>query len=76
MITMMKANDIDNFELKDGQIQYKRYTKRESLTQKKLLQILSKHPQLQQEQVQMLNEYVYDNRKLVEKDMIVRKMNS
>ena len=39
MITMMKANEIDNFELKDGQIQYKRYSKRESLTQKKLLQI-------------------------------------
>tara|TARA_E500000331_G_scaffold252188_1_gene242479 strand:+ start:32 stop:412 length:381 start_codon:yes stop_codon:yes gene_type:complete len=73
MITMMKANQIDNLELKDGQIQYKKYTKRESLTQKKLLEILSKHPQLQSEQVQMLNDYVYESRKLIETDVVVRK---
>jgi len=76
MITMMKASQIDNLELKDGQIQYKKYSKRESLTQKKLLEILSNHPQLQSEQVQMLNEYVFNNRKMVEKDVVVRKMYS
>ena len=74
MINMMKASKIDNLEIKDGQIQYKKYTKRESLTQKKLLQILSHHPQLQSEQVKMLNDYVYENRKVVEKDAVVRKM--
>lgn len=73
MIDIMKENNIDNFDLKDGQIQYKKYTKREALTQKKLLQILSTHPQLQQEQVQTLNEFVFDNRKVVTEDMIVRK---
>jgi len=74
MINMMKASKIDNLEIKDGQIQYKKYTKRESLTQKKLLHILSHHPQLQSEQVKMLNDYVYENRKVVEKDAVVRKM--
>lgn len=73
MIDIMKENNIDNFDLKDGQIQYKKYTKREALTQKKLLQILSTHPQLQQEQVQTLNEFVFDNRKVVTEDIIVRK---
>ena len=34
MIEIMKAHEIDNVELKDGQIQYKKYTKREPLTQK------------------------------------------
>ena len=73
MVEMMKANQIDNLELKDGQIQYKKYAKRESLTQKKLLDILSKHPQLQSDQVKMLNDYVYENRKVVETDMVIRK---
>lgn len=73
MIDIMKANEIDNVELKDGQIQYKKYTKREPLTQKKLLEILLHHPQLQQEQVTMLNDYVYDNRKIIEKDVVVHK---
>tara|TARA_B100001063_G_scaffold235377_1_gene253866 strand:+ start:188 stop:607 length:420 start_codon:yes stop_codon:yes gene_type:complete len=74
MIDMMKANHIDNFELKDGQIQYKKYASRETLTQKRLLEILSNHPQLQSEQVEVLNEYIYENRRVVEKDAIVRKM--
>lgn len=76
MVEMMKASNIDNLELKDGQIQYKKYSKRESLTQKKLLDILTKHPQLQSEQVKMLNDYVYENRKVVEKDVVIRKTHS
>ena len=74
MIEIMKSYSIDNFELKDGQIQYKKYKSRETLTQKKLLEILSKHPQLQQEQAQLLNEFVFDNRKIIEKDVVVRKV--
>ena len=74
MIEIMKSYSIDNFELKDGQIQYKKYKSRETLTQKKLLEILSKHPQLQQEQVQLLNEFVFDNRKIIEKDVVIRKV--
>ena len=74
MIEIMKSYSIDNFELKDGQIQYKKYKSRETLTQKKLLEILSKHPQLQQEQAQLLNEFVFDNRKIIEKDVVIRKV--
>jgi|SaaInl5LU_22_DNA_1037371.scaffolds.fasta_scaffold47782_2 seryl-tRNA synthetase len=76
MVEMMKASNIDNLELKDGQIQYKKYSKRESLTQKKLLDILTKHPQLQSDQVKMLNDYVYENRKVVDKDVVIRKTHS
>jgi predicted transcriptional regulator len=74
MISLMKMNNIDNFEMKDGQIQYKKYSKRESLTQKKLVEILSTHPQLQPDQVNMLNEFVYENRKMVNQEVIVRKL--
>ena len=74
MIEVMKANDIDNFDLKDGQIQYKKETRREPLTQKTLLRILSKHPQLGTDQAKHLNQFIYDSRTTVEKDVIVRKM--
>ena len=75
MIQVMKANEIDNFDLKDGQIRYKKETKREALTQKKLLDILVKHPQLGEEQAKHLNQFVFDRRKVTEKDTVVRKIN-
>ena len=73
MIEVMKQNDIDIFDLKDGQIQYKKETKRVALSQKRLLLILSKHPQLGEEQAISLNEYVYQNREEIIKESIVRK---
>lgn len=75
MIDIMKQNEIDIFDLKDGQIQYKKETKRVALSQKRLLTILSKHPQLGEEQAIALNEYVYENREEVVKESIVRKIN-
>lgn len=75
MIHVMKANEIDNFDLKDGQIRYKKEVKREPLSQKKLLELLTKHPQLGEEQAKHLNQYVYDSRKVTEKEVIVRKIN-
>ena len=74
MITIMKASDIDNFDLKDGVIRYKKETKREPLSQKRLLEILSKHPQLGGEQAKHLNQFVFDRRKVTEKDVITRKV--
>ena len=73
MMQVMKQNDIDIFDLKDGQIQYKKETKRVALSQKRLLSILSKHPQLGEEQAIALNEYVYENREEIVKESIVRK---
>jgi len=75
MIDIMKQNEIDIFDLKDGQIQYKKETKRVALSQKRLLMILSKHPQLGEEQAIALNEYVYENREEIVKESIVRKIN-
>jgi len=75
MIDIMKQNEIDIFDLKDGQIQYKKETKRVALSQKRLLTILSKHPQLGEEQVVELNDYIYQNREEVVKESIVRKIN-
>lgn len=76
MIEVMKANEIDNFDIKDGQIYYKKEVKREPLSQKTLLNILSKHPQLDDIQANNLNQFIYDSRKITEKDVIVRKMDN
>jgi septum formation topological specificity factor MinE len=74
MIRTMKQNEIDIFDIKDGQIKYKMEKKKEPLTQKKLLSILEKHPQLGKEQVQVLNDFVYENRAETVKESIVRKI--
>ena len=74
MIQTMKTHEIDIFDIKDGQIKYKVEKKKEPLTQKKLLSILEKHPQLAKEQVQVLNDFVYENRAETVKESIVRKI--
>lgn len=76
MIEVMKAHEIDNFDIKDGQIYHKKEIKREPLSQKTLLGILSKHPQLDDVQAKNLNQFIYDSRKVTEKDVIVRKMDN
>ena len=75
MIRVMKSNDIDSFDLKDGQILYKKETRREPITQKRLLEILAKHPQLGEEQAKHLNQFIYDRRKVTEYATISRKIN-
>lgn len=74
MIDIMKQNNIDIFDLKDGQIQYKKETKRVALSQKRLFTILSTHPQLGEEQAVALNDYIYQNREEVVKESIIRKI--
>jgi TolA-binding protein len=74
MIQIMKHNDIDIFDLKDGQIQYKKEKKRAGLSQKRLFMILSNHPKLKEEEVIALNDYIYQNREETIKETIVRKI--
>jgi hypothetical protein len=73
MIAIMKKHEIDNFSIKDGEIQYKKETRRETLTQKLLLSILTEHPQLSDDQAMTINQYVYDKRKTIEKESVVLK---
>jgi hypothetical protein len=74
MMDIMKQNNIDIFDIKDGQIQYKKEKKRVALSQKRLFMILSKHPQLGEEQAVALNDYIYQNREEIVKESIVRKI--
>ena len=74
MIDVMKQYDIDNFDVKDGQIHYRTQNHREPLTQKKLLSILASHPQMNEHQANLLGQFIYDSRKTVQRDVISRKI--
>lgn len=74
MIAVMKENNIDNLDLKDGQIQYKTHNKRETLSQKKLFDILKSHPGLNENQVDELNTFVYNSRKITQVETIERRV--
>lgn len=74
MIDVMKQYEIDNFDVKDGQIHYRTQNHREPLTQKKLLSILASHPQMNEHQANLLGQFIYDSRKTVQRDVISRKI--
>jgi hypothetical protein len=69
----MSENNIDNFDIKDGQIRYKTEVRKQPISQKTLLSILAKHPQLGEEQAVALNSFIFENRPEVLKESIVRK---
>jgi hypothetical protein len=71
LIAVMKEHHIDEFTLKNGIIQHRSGTRKEPLTQKRLLEILKTHPQLKDEQAEALNTYVYDSRKMIEVESVV-----
>ena len=74
MINVMKQNDIDIFDLKEGQIRYKQEKIKEPLNQKRLLSILSKHPTLEETQIIGLNDFIFQNRNEIVKETITRKI--
>jgi hypothetical protein len=74
MIEVMKQNDIDIFDLKEGQIRYKQEKIKEPLNQKRLLSILSKHPTLEESQIIGLNDFIFQNRNERLKETIIRKI--
>ena len=74
MIQVMKENQIDIFDLKEGQIRYKQEKIKEPLNQKRLLSILSKHPKLEENQITELGDFIFQNRNERIKETIVRKI--
>lgn len=74
MIQVMKENQIDIFDLKEGQIRYKQEKIKEPLNQKRLLSILSKHPNLEENQITELGDFIFQNRNERIKETIVRKI--
>lgn len=74
LIQTMKTNEIDVFDINQGKIVYSKKTVRKPITKKGLLDILSKYYEGDIEQAEQVNEFILDNREVVVKESIVRKI--
>jgi len=76
LIEIMKKHEIDEFDIKDGQICYSKKNIKKPITKKALTNILSKYFKGDISKATELNDYILDNREEVIKETIVRKVNS
>jgi hypothetical protein len=76
LITMMKENEIDTFDIKDGQIHYNQQTVKKPINKKNLMNILTKYYNNDITRANEVNEFILSNREEVVKETIVRKINT
>ena len=70
----MKKNEIDCFDIKDGQICYTKKNIKKPITKKVLMDILSNFYNGDISKASELNNYIIDNREEVVKETIERKI--
>jgi hypothetical protein len=71
---IMKKNEIDCFDIKDGQIMYNKKQVKKPINQKNLLELLSKFYEGDSLKAAEVNQFVFENRETVVKENIVRKI--
>ena len=76
LMETMKQNEIDCFDIKDGQICYSKRNVKKPITKKVLLTTLSKFFNGDILKATELNEYIIQNREEEVKETIVRKVNN
>ena len=76
LIEIMRNNQIDCFDINNGQILYKKKNVKQPITKSVLLEVLSTYFQGDSDKVNELNNFILDNRKVVTKETIVRKITS
>ena len=74
LIDIMKSNEIDVFDIKDGQIQYTNRKIKKPITKKVLLDTLTKYYEGDFMKANELNSFIMDNREEVIKESITRKI--
>ena len=74
LINVMKKNEIDCFDIKDGQIMYNKKNVKKPMTKKVLFDVLTKYYKGDFMKANELNEYIMDNREETVKETIVRKI--
>ena len=74
-MNIMKENEIDCIDIKDGQICYNQKSVKKPITKKYLLEILSKYFNGDSEKADHANDFILNNREEVIKESIVRKIN-
>jgi len=75
LIDIMKSNEIDEFDLKDGHIQYTNRKVKKPITKKSLLDTLTKYFGGDFMKANEANSFILDNREEIVKESIVRKIN-
>jgi hypothetical protein len=75
LMEVMRKNEIDCFDLKDGKITYNKKNVKKPITKKSLLSILSKYYEGDLVKASEINNYISENRENVVKETIVRKIN-
>jgi hypothetical protein len=75
IMSIMKENEIDCIDIKDGQICYNQKSVKKPITKKYLLEILSKYFNGDSEKADHANDFILNNREEVIKESIVRKIN-
>jgi hypothetical protein len=74
LIEIMKKNEIDVFDINDGQICYSKKNIKKPITQKILMNVLSDYFKGDMLKASELNEFIRDNREEVVQETIVRKI--
>ena len=62
LMAIMKENDIDEFDLKDGKLVYTKKNIKKPITKKGLLDILKRYYNNDKEKADELNNFIMDNR--------------
>ena len=76
LMEVMRTNEINGFDLNDGQIVYSRKTVKKPMTQKILLDVLSKYFNNDYIKATELNSFINENRLTVTRESITRSVNS
>lgn len=74
LIEIMKSNEIDCVDIKDGQICYTQKNVKKPITKKNLMNILTKYFKGDMEKAENVNEFILDNREETTKETITRKI--
>jgi len=75
LIDVMKKNEIDCFDINDGQIIYNKKNVKKPITKKMLLNVLSNFFENDTVKANELNNYILENREDIVRENIVRKVN-
>jgi len=74
LIDVMRKNEIDCFDIKNGQIIYSKRSVKKPITKKILLNILTNYFDGNQKKANELNEYILENREETVKETIIRRI--
>ena len=74
LMDVMKNNEIDCFDLKDGQIMYTKKNVKKPINKKSLLEILANYCEGDVAKAGEINDFIMENREEVVKENIVRKI--